>query len=170
MGITNILTTQVSPHCRSAIREADLARRIMYWGRQVKSLPKQIDDGLSGLHALRPYPYSLQQIGELAAAVRDPNYRIQISSEGIHLYNRDGLMTFNDPFDFFPGLGVEQDGGHAFYLGVELARAQIAWQLGKRYVQDQPLNWGCTVPTERQDLESYQPAGSTKKQKRKRKS
>ena len=31
---------------------------------------------------------------------------------------------------------------HAFYLGVELARAQIAHQLGKRYVQDEELNFG----------------------------
>ena len=170
LGIGNILTTQVSPHCRSAVREADLARRIMYWGRQENSLPKQIDGGLSGLHELRPYPYSLEQINELAAAVRDRNFRIQTSSEGIHLYNRDGLMTFADPFDFFPRLGVEEDGGHAFYLGVELARAQIAWQLGKRYVQDQPLGWGCAVRAAPQDMENYQQAGSTMKQKRKKKS
>jgi len=30
----------------------------------------------------------------------------------------------------------------AFYLGVELARAQIAWQLKKRYNQDEELAWG----------------------------
>jgi hypothetical protein len=29
-------------------------------------------------------------------------------------------------------------------LGVELARAQIAYQLGKRYVQDEELGWGVT--------------------------
>ncbi|HEX9491227.1 MAG TPA: dihydropteroate synthase, partial [Stellaceae bacterium] len=34
---------------------------------------------------------------------------------------------------------------HAFYLGVELARAEIAWQLGKRYVQDENLRWGSAV-------------------------
>ena len=34
------------------------------------------------------------------------------------------------------------DGAHAFYLGVELARAEIAWRLGKRYAQDEPLDWG----------------------------
>ena len=38
---------------------------------------------------------------------------------------------------------------NAFYLGVELARAQIAWKLKKRYVQDQELNWG--VATDVQD-------------------
>ena len=44
------------------------------------------------------------------------------------------------------GAGVENDAPHAFYLGLELARAQIAWQLGKRYVQDQELDWGCVRP------------------------
>jgi len=47
-----------------------------------------------------------------------------------------------DPFAFYPNLGVENDASHAFYLGVELARAQIAHQLKKRYVQDEELNWG----------------------------
>ena len=167
LGIRNILTTQVSPHCRSAVREADLARRIMYWARQENSLPKQIDSGLTGLHEMRPFPYTLAQIQQLADAIRDPNFRIQVSGEGIHLFNRDGLTTHEDPFDFFPGLGVEDDGGHAFYLGVELARAQIARQLGKRYVQDQPLCWGSALPPVSQDMNQYQAAGTTMKQRRK---
>jgi len=62
---------------------------------------------------------------------------------------------------------VEQDGGHAFYLGVELARAQIARQIGKRYVQDQPLKWGCLVREEQQGTETYQAPGSTLQQRRK---
>lgn len=168
LHITNILTTQVSPHCRTAIREADRARRIMYWARQQNSLPKQIDDGLTGLHEMTPFPYGIDEIREFAAAVRDPNFRIQVSAEGIHVYNRDGLTTFEDPFDFFPHLGVEQDGSHAFYLGVELARAQIARQLGKRYVQDQPLRWGCVVPAQAADTETYQAPGTTLRHRGKR--
>ena len=165
LRITNILTTQVSPHCRSAVREADRARRIMHWARRENSLPKQIDGGLTAVHELKPFPYSFAQVRELAAAIRDPNYRIQVSSEGVHLFNRDGLATHDDPFDFYPALGVENDGGHAFYLGVELARAQIARQLGKRYVQDQPLRWGAALPEVEQDLTRQQEAGTTMKRK-----
>jgi hypothetical protein len=146
LAIGNILTTQVSPHCRSAIREADRARRIMHWARREGSLPKAIDGGLTAVHERRPFPYRPDEIQALAAAVRDPNFRIQVSEAGIHCFNRDGFHTDTDPFAFYPLLGVEHDAGHAFYLGVELARAQIALQLGKRYVQDQPLQWGCTVP------------------------
>ena len=32
-----------------------------------------------------------------------------------------------------------------FYLGVELARAQIALQLYKNYNQDNELNWGTSL-------------------------
>jgi hypothetical protein len=139
----------------------------MYRARQDGSLPKQIDGGLSPLHELRPFPYGLDEIRDFAAAVKDPNFRIQVSAEGIHVYNRDGLLSFEDPFDFFPHLGVEQDASHAFYLGVELARAQVARTLGKRYVQDRPLRWGCAAPEAPEDLERYQAAGSTLQRRRK---
>lgn len=166
MGITNILTTQVSPHCRSAIREADIARRIMYWARQENSLPKMIHSGLTGLHEMRPFTHSDHQIRELAKAVKDPSFRIQVGREGIHLYNRDGIQTHDDPFDFLPGLNVEGDTGHAFYLGVELARAEIARQLGKRYTQDQPLSWGCATPGNASRTTAYQPVDTTLESKK----
>ena len=38
---------------------------------------------------------------------------------------------------------------HMFYLGVELGRAQIAWQLGKRYSQDSELEWGVAQRAQR---------------------
>ena len=47
-----VLTTEVSPHCRSAVREADLARRIMFRAREEGALPKQLHNGLSCLHQL----------------------------------------------------------------------------------------------------------------------
>jgi hypothetical protein len=143
----------------------------MYWARQEKRLPKQVDKSLTALHELKPFPYSASQIRELAAEIRDPNYRIQISDEGIHCYNRNGIHTHLDPFAFYPKLGIEQDGGHAFYLGVELARAEIAQQLGKRYVQDQPLRWGAAMPEVAQDYNRQETPGTTmnnRRQSRKR--
>jgi hypothetical protein len=46
-------------------------------------------------------------------------------------------------------------------MGVELAHAELAWRLGKRYVQDQPLDWGCAVDTPAQDLNTWCAPGST---------
>jgi len=169
LHIRQILATQVSKHARTAVREADLARRILYAARELNRLPKHIDDGLMALHERAPYPLSRDEIQELYEAIKDPSYRILVSPDGLHIFNRDGLHTAEDPFQLFPKLEVETDGGHAFYLGVELARAQIAWQLGKRYIQDQPLDWGCQVavtedPSTNPHL--YKPAGTTLSKRR----
>ncbi|MGR9086687.1 MAG: DUF6513 domain-containing protein, partial [Gammaproteobacteria bacterium] len=145
LDIDHILATEVSRHACRAIREADLARRIMFAAKEQETLPKHIDPGLMALHEIAPFPYQLDEIRELAAQIKDPSFRIQISPEGLHIFSREGFHSAVDPFDLYPKLGVEHDGGHAFYLGVELARAEIAWQLGKRFNQDQPLQWGCAT-------------------------
>ena len=106
----------------------------------------------------------------MAAMITDPNFRIEVCEDGIHVSNRDGHRRGVDPFKLFPRLKVEDDGAHAFYLGVELARAQIAWQLGKRYVQDEPLSWGCAVDSVERDRLTFKAAGSTISTRRKRKS
>ncbi|MDP4302742.1 DUF6513 domain-containing protein [Leptothrix discophora] len=142
LDVAAILTTQVSAHARRAIREADVARRVMHAAQTLRTLPKGLGDALMTTHAKRPWPDTPEEIAATAAQVRDPNFRIQVSAEGLHVYNRDGLRLAQDPFVLWPQLGLHGDAGHAFYMGVELARAQIAWQLGKRYVQDRPLQWG----------------------------
>lgn len=166
LRITHLLTTQVSPHAAACVREIDRARRIMHAAREDNSLPKGYDDGLIIGHERKPFPYTTEEIREMAALVRDPSYRVQVSVDGIHVYNREERVLGGDPFKIFPELGLLQnDAPHAFYMGVELARAQIAWQLGKRYVQDEELNWGVAVPPERQgekaDMHAYKGEGST---------
>ena len=167
LNINNVLATQVSEHACKAIRETDRARRILYAAKLTDSLPKHIDDSLMALHECAPFPYSQAEIEAFAREIRDPSFRIQISSAGIHIYNREGLHSATDPFDLFPRLKVEQDGGHAFYLGVQLGRAQIAWQLGKRFIQDEALSWGCAVDAPDENLDRYQEAGSTLTKKEK---
>lgn len=41
----------------------------------------------------------------------------------------------------FQSIGVN-DPGHAFYLGRELEKASLAAKLGKKYMQERPLDWG----------------------------
>ncbi len=161
LNIGHILTTEVSEHCRKAVKEADLARRIMHASKSDHSPPKGYHEGLMALHERKPYPYDIEEIKELSGLVRDANFRIQVCEQGIFIYNRDGIFEATDPFDLYPDLGVEEDGAHAFYLGVELARAQIAWQLGKRYEQDEELEWGVAVETQKQDLTTFKKEGST---------
>ncbi len=119
LDIRHVLTTQVSPHACSAIREADRARRMFHAAKQQDSLPKGIDSALLTTHSRRPFPYTADEIAELAAEIRDPSYRIQVSEAGIHIYNRDGITTADDPYTLFSGLSsLHNDAAHAFYIGV----------------------------------------------------
>ncbi len=171
LRIGHVLTTQVSEHCRGAIREIDAARRMMFAAREESTPPTGFDNRLMMLHERKPFLYDDDEIKAFAEGVKDPGFRIQVNERGIHVYNRDSYKTADNPFDLYPGLGVEDDGGHAFYLGVELGRAQIAHLLGKRYNQDEELDWGCAVEKKREDLTKFREEGATLKVKRaKRKS
>ncbi len=163
MNINAVLATSVSPHAINAIAEADSARRIMYRAKQDNRLPRGYGNRLLGLHDRKPFPYSKGEILELAGQIKDPSFRIMVSKDGVHVFNRDGHQLDVDPFSFYPKLGVEEDASHAFYLGVELGRAQIAWQLGKRYVQDEELSWGIDIATEKQSKKAHRQASIAEK-------
>ncbi|CAO3410370.1 DUF6513 domain-containing protein [Azospirillum largimobile] len=163
LRIGNVLAVQVSPHCRRAIREFDAARRQFFAARAAHSMPRGFGTGLLCLRDRRPFVRDAALIAVTAAQIRDPNYRVEVSAEGIHLYNRDGHHRATDPFDLFPTLDFGTDTGHAFYLGVELARAQIAWQLGKRYAQDSELRWGVATDEPRDDPTGFHAIGPTRR-------
>jgi dihydropteroate synthase-like protein len=167
LNIRNVLVVQVSPHTRRTVEEHDLARRIMYASRGEHELPKDYAAGLLCLHARRPFVQTPDEIAENAREVRDKNFRVEIAEDGVHIYNREGHHLAQDIFELYPQLGVETDGAHAFYLGVELARAEIAWRLAKRYAQDEPLDWGVATDAPTDDTTRLREAGHTLIAKRK---
>jgi dihydropteroate synthase len=159
--IRNLLVVQVSPHTRRTIQEHDAARRVMFAARADSSLPKDYSNALLSLHDRKPFPDTPGEIAELAAEVKDANFRIEIGEDGIHVFNGDGHHVAQDAMSLFTVLGVERDGPHAFYLGTELMKAEIAWRLGKRYAQDSPLDWGCAVDRPADDPTRLAEAGHT---------
>lgn len=167
LNINAVLATSVSPHAVNAVAEADVARRVMFAAREESRLPRDYSAGLLGLHDRRPFTYSAEEIAEIATQIKDPSFRIQVSKEGFHIYNRDGLFKETDPFKVYPHLKVDDDASHAFYLGVELARAQIAWQLKKRYVQDEELTWGVNTVSSDQEGKKAHREASMKEKKQK---
>jgi hypothetical protein len=161
LNINNILVVQVSDHAMKVVEETDLARKIMYQSKKDNSLPVGYDSGLISLHEKKPFDPE-NEIKETSKMIKDSNYRIQVSDKGVHLYNRDGHYIEQDPFAFFPKIKLEEDGGHAFYIGVETARAHTAWELGKKYVQDEELDWGCASRIKKfVDLKKFKEAGPT---------
>lgn len=145
LKLNHILTTQVSRHCSTVIRETDLARRIIHAASENNITPKHINDGLLINHGHKDYAYTSDELIDMKSNIKDKNYRIYVNDDGIHLFNKTIYKVFSDPYKFYEFLEVEEDSGHSFYLGVELARAQIAYQLRKEYSQDEELDWGCLI-------------------------
>jgi dihydropteroate synthase-like protein len=161
LAIRNLLVVQVSPHTRRTIQEHDAARRMMFAARAEASVPKSYGEALLQLHDRAPFPSTPQDIAALAARVADLSFRIETAEDGIHVYNRDGHYVAQDAFSLFPRLGLVDDAPHAFYLGAELMKAEIAWRLGKRYAQDEPLAWGCAIDAVEEDTTRLREAGHT---------
>jgi dihydropteroate synthase len=161
LSIANVLAVHVSPHTRRTIQEHDAARRVMFAAAADDSLPRGYGRALLQVHDKAPFPYTSREIAESAAQVKDDNYRIEAAEDGIHVYNRAGHFVAPDAFALFDKLGVETDGAHAFYLGAELTKAEVAFQLGKRYAQDEPLDWGCATDRRAEDRTRLSEAGHT---------
>ncbi len=165
LNITAVLAVQVSPHCRTAIKEFDRARREFFAARKANALPQGFGSGLMALRDRKGFASTPEEIKSLASEIRDHNYRIEVADDGVHIYNRDGHHVSDDPFQLYPHLDTRADPGHAFYLGVETARAEIAYRLGKRYAQDEPLEFGVVAETKGSaddaHLMKFKEAGST---------
>jgi dihydropteroate synthase-like protein len=146
LKVHSVLTTQVIPWARSAVRECDLARRLVYHAVHHGVLPKHVDDRLIVLRDTATHEYNEIELTELAQQIRDGNFRIFVAKGQVHVINRDGHVRGTDAFHVFDQIlqcsqrPLEAD--HAFYLGYELCKAATALTLGKNYEQDQELRWG----------------------------
>jgi dihydropteroate synthase-like protein len=168
LRIRNVLAVHVSPHTVRTIEEHDIARRIMLAARTDGALPRGYHPGLLQIHDRKPFTASTDDIDALAAEVRDANFRIVAAQDGIHVFNGKGHAVATDAFELFAGLDVDTNGAHAFYLGAELMKAEIAWRLGKRYVQDEPLVWGVATPAPETDRTRLAEPGETLRARKER--
>jgi dihydropteroate synthase-like protein len=151
LGIGSVLTTEVINWARSAVREFDLARRLVKYAVDHRTLAKHVDPQLVMLRDPKVSEYGEQELAALADHLTDPNYRIFVERGEIHVMNRDGYWRGRDAFELFDQFSQSATLGaaHAFYLGYELCKAVTALTLGKQYQQDQTLRWGfLTVPEE----------------------
>ena len=146
VGIGSILTTEVIHWARSSVKECDLGRRLVHHAVSKRSLPKHVEPRLVTLRAGRPQEHGDAALERLAAAIRDPNFRLFAERGEIHLVGRDLHLAAADPFEVFAALAAagrdDVDPSHAFYLGYEMAKAVTALSLNKDYCQDQALDWG----------------------------
>jgi dihydropteroate synthase-like protein len=147
LGVRAVLTTEVIPWARGAVREVDIARRLMYYAVTHRALPKGVDDRLVSLKDPEILAYNEEELRDLQRAVTDPNFRIFADDGSITIFNNTLFARGTDIDELFSRLGVEE-ATHAFYLGRELMKARIAITLGKTYRQEGQLQWGYLTPPE----------------------
>jgi dihydropteroate synthase len=145
LGVRAVLTTEVIPWARGAVREIDIARRLMYHAVRHRTLPKNVDDRLVTVKDPEILEYNEAELRRLHAAVTDPNFRIFTDRSTITVFNHEIFVRGTDIQEIFGQLGVDE-ATHAFYLGRELARAKLAITLGKTYRQEGALRWGYLTP------------------------
>ncbi|MEZ6127762.1 MAG: DUF6513 domain-containing protein [Planctomycetaceae bacterium] len=145
LGIQSVLTTQVINWCRTSVAEFDAARRLVHHAITNQVIPKHIDSSLVMLRDSKLKPQSEESLYALGAALTDANFRIFAEQSGLHLMNKHGHWQGTQPFDVFAAALAacsDIDASHAFYLGYEMARAEMSRLLGKRYVQDEAIGFG----------------------------
>src|SRR5690606_9529076 len=135
------------PWARGAVREADIARRLMHYAVERRSLPKRVDPRLVTVKDPEVIAYSEAELRTLQAQLKDLNYRIFTDRERIYVFNAERFVVGTDIAEIFEQLDVHE-ATHAFYLGKELMKARLAITLGKTYRQEGELAWGYLTPPE----------------------
>lgn len=141
LGINYALTTEVAHWNRGAVRQLAIARQIMERAVAEGTPPKVSDHRLLALRDAKGDPFSAAQVSAMRRKVRDPNFRVFVAGGMIHVFNGRVYLKTKSAEGVFDKLDVA-DPSHAYYLGRELERAQTALRLGKRYTQENPLDWG----------------------------
>src|SRR5262249_38406206 len=133
LGIRSVLTTEVINWCRSAVRELDLARRLVYHACRHHVLPKHLAPDLILLRDPKLRAHGEETLRELAGRITDRNFRLFAERGLLHVLNDKMYLQEADPFELFAQLQQREaiDPAHAFYLGYEMAKAITALRLGQ---------------------------------------
>jgi dihydropteroate synthase-like protein len=141
LKIDYLLTTEVSHRARGVVREISLARRLMNRAILEGRIPKHMDYSLLTIKDPFGNSFEAAELREMQEAIKDKNYRIFVDDRSIYIFNDLHFFEGTSAEELFSRLCIK-DSAHAFYLGRELGKAELALQLGKKYVQDDSLRWG----------------------------
>src|SRR5581483_5683949 len=96
LGIRSVLTTQVINWARSSVRELDLARRLMAYACRHRVLPKHLEPDLVLLRDPKLRVQGEERLRELAAQVKDRNFRVFAERGLLHVFNGDMFLEGTD--------------------------------------------------------------------------
>ncbi len=115
LGVRAVLTTEVIPWARGAVREIDVARRLMHYAvtQQGRAQARRRPAG-HGQGPERILAYTEAELRALQARITDPNFRIFTDRDTITVLNSERFVRGTDIQEIFAQLGV--DGGDARLL------------------------------------------------------
>ena len=111
LGVRAVLTTEVIPWARGAVREVDVARRLMHYAVTRRTIPKGVDDRLVTVKDPAVLTYTEEELRALQAGITDPNFRIFADRDGITVLNNERFVRGTDASalgDIFAQLGVDE--------------------------------------------------------------
>ncbi len=109
LGVRAVLTTEVIPWARGAVREIDVARRLMHYAVTQRTIPKGVDDRL--VTVKDPVVLTFTR-GGAARAAGTPSpirtYRIFADRDGITVLNNERFVRGTDIQEIFAQLDVHE--------------------------------------------------------------
>lgn len=151
LGVRYALTTEVVAWARGSVRELDCGRRMMHHASSRSAIPKGFDDRLVTTRDTKVTHPSEAELRLMQERITDRNFRIETDGESIFVFNSERFEKGTDIRKIFTRLQLDDDTSHAFYLGRELTKADLARRLGKKYIQGEPLHWGYLTWSEEDD-------------------
>lgn len=142
LDIKFLLTTEASFKTTGAVRELDLALKIINYSSQQNSLPNNISGLLLNLKDRKNQNYKSEEINAIRKPLKDRNYRILNDGKNINIFNGHESYQGRNIKSLFAQLSYVNENSHAFYLGRELQKAYTALKLNKNYRQEDDLDWG----------------------------
>ena len=104
LGIRSVLTTEVINWCRSAVKEFDLARRLVYHAVRNGVLPKHLEPGLVMLRDRKVYEQGPEALAELAEPRHRPQLPTLRRARRAARPQRQMYLRGTDPFELFAEL------------------------------------------------------------------
>ena len=149
VGASILFTPEYSPKAKGSVRELRAASEMMQLAKGRKTPPKDLGIDLLLLKEKRQLPQELMPL-QFESAREDRKYtpdpagsfRIYLAKEKI-VARHERITVVGENARYI--LNTLIDNGsvsrldHAGYLGRELAKAELALQLGRSYTQDEPL-------------------------------
>ena len=108
LGVRAVLTTEVIPWARGAVREIDVARRLMHYAVTQRTIPKGVDERLVTVKDPVVLTFTQEELRALQARLTDPNFRIFADRDGITVLNNERFVRGTDIQQIFAQLDVRE--------------------------------------------------------------